>query len=97
MNWEKFSFLLAAASIVASSALAVWSKVQARHGATSEQVDEVQGRVTVLETRLETMPGPDNMAAFREEVAGKLASIEAYQQANHRRLSRIEDYLLNKQ
>ena len=97
VDWNKYSFLLALFSIVASAVIGVASGIFKRHSATSDQVDEVHKRVAVLETQLETLPDSEAIGTFREGMAAKLGRIEAYQKANHNRLSRIEDYLLNKE
>lgn len=96
MNWEMAGVALSGIGLAGAAVVGIWSWMSNRHHATSEQVDDIGHRVTVLETRVDTLPTPESLSSYRAEVGARLSSIEAYQKANHERLRRIEEYLLNK-
>ena len=104
MNWEMAGVALSGIGLAGAAVVGIWSWMANRHHATSEQVDQMDHRVTVLEMRVDTLPTPESLSTYRSGMDARLASIEAFQKANYEslkriegeRLRRIEDYLLNK-
>ena len=96
MNWEKWSFFLATASIVASGIISVWAWMLRRHSAGMRELNEVGDRVAELEGQMRHLPNPRALSDLQVGIEGRLSSLEASMKAAQYTLGRIENFMLSR-
>ena len=95
MSWEQIGVLVSAAGMAGAGILALWSWIHNRHSSTETHVDQIDGRLTAMEARMEGLPSPSEIADLRVDITGKMASVEASLEAVSRSVRRVEDYLIS--